>query len=214
MTTGRRCIGIASLFLLICGCAPKRAQAPPPAPPAPKASVIVLLPDPEGKPGGIVLTNAAGAETITQPNQAIRVQKADAAPSPPVAMDPGEIQKLFGSVLDGLPVAEALFTLYFDIQRDVPLAEEQKQLPAILDAIRERRSTAISVIGHTDTTADPNYNYQLGLRRAQGVAAFLRTHGVDTTSLLVTSHGDTDLAVKTGRDVAEARNRRVEVIVR
>jgi outer membrane protein OmpA-like peptidoglycan-associated protein len=199
---------------LTCACAPKKAQVPAPPPPAPKPSILVLLADPEGRPSSIVLTNAGGTQTISEPNQAIRVQTPDAAPSPPAAMDQTEIQRVFGSALDGLPAAEAVFTLYFDTERDVPLAEAQKQLPAILDAIRERRSTAITVIGHSDTTADPKYNYQLGLRRAQGVATFLRTHGVDSSSLMVSSHGDTDLAVKTARGVAEARNRRVEVIVR
>jgi outer membrane protein OmpA-like peptidoglycan-associated protein len=213
VTTGRPNIGFASLLLLACACAPKRAQAPAPPPPAPKPSILVLLADPEGKPSSIVLTNAAGTQTISEPNQAIRVQTPDAPPSAPVAMDQAEIQKAFGSLLDALPAAEAVFTLYFETERDVPLAEAQKQLPAILDAIRQRRSTVITVIGHTDTTADPTYNYQLGLRRAQGVATFLRTHGVDSSSLMVSSHGDTDLAIKTARGVAQARNRRVEVIV-
>jgi outer membrane protein OmpA-like peptidoglycan-associated protein len=199
---------------LTCACAPKKAQAPAPPPPAPKPSILVLLADPEGKPSSIVLTNAAGTQTISEPNQAIRVPQPDAPPSPPVAINRAEIQKVFGSVLDALPAVEAVFNLYFETERDVPLTEAQKQLPAILEAIRERRSTAITVIGHTDTTADPKYNYQLGLRRAQGVATFLRTHGVDSSSLMVSSHGDTDLAVKTARGVAESRNRRVEVIVR
>jgi peptidoglycan-associated lipoprotein len=70
------------------------------------------------------------------------------------------------------------------------------------------------LIGHTDTTANPQFNYQLGLSRAQGVAAILRAQGVDSASLFVASHGDTDLVVKTARGVAERRNRRVEVIVR
>jgi outer membrane protein OmpA-like peptidoglycan-associated protein len=175
--------------------------------------LIVLLPDAEGRPAGIVLTNAAGTQTITQPNEAIRLEKPDAAPSPPFAMDEAEVQEVFGAVLDALPPAEAVFMIYFDPERDQPLAEDQRQLPAILEAIRKRRSTAITVIGHTDTTADSKFNYQLGLRRAQGVAAFLRAHGVDESSLVVTSHGDADLAVKTARGVAEPRNRRVEVVV-
>jgi outer membrane protein OmpA-like peptidoglycan-associated protein len=84
----------------------------------------------------------------------------------------------------------------------------------ILQDIRDRKSTAITVIGHTDTTADRQYNYQLGLRRAQHVARSLQSQGVDTSNLFVSSHGEADLLVKTGGGVAEPRNRRVEVIVR
>ncbi|HEV3198880.1 MAG TPA: OmpA family protein, partial [Bryobacteraceae bacterium] len=94
------------------------------------------------------------------------------------------------------------------------LPDSEAQIPAIMKVIQERRSTAITVIGHTDTTATPAFNYQLGLRRAQGVAAILRARGVDDANLFVDSHGETDQAVKTLRGVAERSNRRVEVIVR
>jgi outer membrane protein OmpA-like peptidoglycan-associated protein len=206
-------VGFVSLLILVSGCAPKQAQAPPPVPPQPKQNLIVLLPDPEGKPSAITMTNSGGAQTLSQPYQAIRVERSDAAPIPPFAMDQAEVRRVFGTVLDALPAPAVAFTLYFGLGSEVLLPEDQAELPGILNAIRERRSTVISVIGHSDTTADPQYNYQLGLRRAQGVAAILRARGVDSSTLFVASHGDADLAVKTGRGVSERRNRRVEVIV-
>jgi outer membrane protein OmpA-like peptidoglycan-associated protein len=207
--------GIVSLLLLGCGCARKQAQAPPqPAPPQPKQSLIVLLPDPGGKAGGITVTNSAGAQTLTQPYQAVRVERSDVAPTPPLAMDQAEVRRVFGAVLDALPAPEVTFTLYFGVESDVLVSESLAQVPAILDTIREHHSTAISLIGHTDTMADPQFNYRLGLRRAQGVAAILREQGVDNSHLFLESHGDADLVVKTGRSVPERRNRRVEVIVR
>lgn len=204
----------ALLLLLASGCARKRAQAPPPAPPQPKQSLVVLLPEPGGKPSAIVVANQAGTQTLSQPYQAVRVERADVAPSQPFAMDQAEVRRVFGAVLDALPKPEVVFTLHFAEGSDLLLPESQAQIPAILNIIRERRSTAIGVIGHTDTTADPQFNYRLGLSRAQGVAAILRAQGVDLSSLFVASHGDTDLVVKTARGVAESRNRRVEVIVR
>ncbi|SPE29145.1 OmpA/MotB domain-containing protein [Candidatus Sulfopaludibacter sp. SbA6] len=216
MATKRLRFGWAWLLLLGSGCAPKQAPVPPPAPPAPppKQSLVVLLPDPEGKPGGISVTNPAGTETLSQPYQAVRVERSDTAPTAPFAMDQAEVRRVFGAVLDGLPAPEVVFTLYFGEGSEALLPESQAQLPAILNAIRERRATAISVIGHTDTTADPQFNYRLGRRRAQGLADILRARGVDSSDLFVESHGDTDLAVQTARGVAERRNRRVEVIVR
>ena len=74
--------------------------------------------------------------------------------------------------------------------------------------------TAITVTGHTDTVASPQFNYNLGLKRAQGVATILLNQGVDAANLFVSSHGDADLLEKTERGIANARNRRVEVIVR
>ncbi len=206
--------GFALLLVLSAGCAMRHAQAPAPVPLQPKQNLVVLLPDPEGKPGAVAVTNAADTQTLSEPYQAIRVERSDAAPSQPFTMDQAEVRRIFGAVLDGVPPPEVVFALYFSEGRDVLLPESQAQLPAILNAIRERRSTTISLIGHTDTTADPQFNYQLGLRRAQGVAAILRAQGVDSSDLFVDSHGETDLAVKTARGVAERRNRRVEVTVR
>jgi outer membrane protein OmpA-like peptidoglycan-associated protein len=203
------------LLLLAIGCAKKPAPTPPPpAPLQPIQNLVVLLPDPEGQPSAVVVTNQAGTQALNQPYQAVRVERADVAPTAPFAMDPAEVRRIFGTVLDALPSAEIAFTLHFGEGSDVLLPESQAQMPAILNAIRERRSTAISVIGHTDTTANPQLNYRLGLNRAERVAAILRAQGVDSSSLFVASHGDTDLLVKTARGVAESRNRRVEVIVR
>jgi outer membrane protein OmpA-like peptidoglycan-associated protein len=86
-------------------------------------------------------------------------------------------------------------------------------MPAILRAVQERRSTDISVTGHTDRTGSTATNYALGLRRAERVAGVLRAQNVDAGSLFVASHGDADPLVKTLPGVAEQRNRRVEVIV-
>ena len=206
-------IGSALFLLLGSSCAPKRVPAPPPPPPA-RQNVIALLPEPEGVATAIVVTNQAGSQQVTQANQAVRVQSATVAPTAPFAIDDAEVRRLFGAALDVMPAAEIRFVLHFDEGRDVLNAESQAQIPAVLAAVRERRSTAITVTGHTDTTSTPDFNYQLGLRRAQNVAAILRNQGVNDSDLFVSSHGDADLLVPTARNTAEARNRRVEVIVR
>jgi peptidoglycan-associated lipoprotein len=214
----RRGIAFAGLLLssslLSCRRPPPQAQAPAPPPAAQKQNLFVLLPEPDGKPSGISMTNPAGSQTITQPYQAIRVQSAGVAPAPPFAFDEAAVQRLFGAVIDALPAAEMAFTLYFGENSDMLDVESEAQVPSIAKAIRDRRSTAISLIGHTDTTGASQSNYQLGLRRAQTVAAILGRQGAEAGDLFIESHGDADLLVKTDPGVAERRNRRVEVIVR
>jgi outer membrane protein OmpA-like peptidoglycan-associated protein len=204
-----RSFGIVTLSALVfaVGCAPKRV-------PPMTQNVFVLLPEPEGKASGIVVKNAAGTQTLSQPYQAVRVGRPDVAPSAPVTLDRADVQRMFGPALEVLPAPDVRFTLYFDEGKDVLTAESEAQIPAILDAIRERHSTAISVTGHTDTVSYPTSNYELGMRRAQRVAEILQGQGVKASDLFVSSHGDRDLLVKTPRGVDEARNRRVEVIVR
>jgi peptidoglycan-associated lipoprotein len=209
---------LLACFLLSCKHKqPPPVQAPPPAavaPPAPKQNLFVLLPEPDGKSSAITITNSAGTQTITQPNQSVRVESSTIAPSAPVPIDASQVQRIFGGLLSDLPSPEVSFTLHFGENSDMLDAESQAQLPAIVKAIQDRHSTAISLIGHTDTTGASPANYQLGLRRAQTVATILRQRGADATDLFIESHGDADLLVKTGRGVAERLNRRVDVIVR
>ncbi len=204
----------AAIVLLSAGCGKKAAQTAPPPPPSPKQNIFALLAEADGTVGRIVVSNAGGAQELNQPNQAVRVERADVAPTAPFILDPAAVRRLFGIALDALPAAETLFVLYFDEGRGDLNAASLAQLPAIFRVIQERHSTAVTVIGHTDTTADPQFNYRLGMVRAQRVAAYLRDRGIEASSLFVDSHGEADLLVKTPRGQAEQRNRRVEVIVR
>ncbi|MGJ5817142.1 OmpA family protein [Paludibaculum fermentans] len=206
-------LGLVLPILLLGACGRKRVPAPAPPPPA-KQNVVVLLPEPDGKASRIVVSNPAGARDLDQPYQAVTVQRADTPPSQPFTMSQPEVRRLFGPALDVLPAAEVQFLLYFQEGRDTLIPESEALLPQILAAIAERHSTGITVTGHTDTTADPQFNYQLGLRRAQAVARLLTGKGVAASDVFVASHGQADLLVKTPNGVAEQRNRRVEVIVR
>jgi outer membrane protein OmpA-like peptidoglycan-associated protein len=176
--------------------------------------VFVLLPEPGGESSGIVIRNQAGTQDLTLPYQAVRVDRVDVSPSAPFTLDQAEVKRVFGAAIDALPAPEVLFVLHFDEGRDVLTADSVAQIPAILNAIRERQSTAITVTGHTDTVPDPRGNYQLGLRRAETVVAILKSQGVKESDIFASSHGDADLLVKTARNVPQAQNRRVEVIVR
>jgi outer membrane protein OmpA-like peptidoglycan-associated protein len=209
---------MAALMILAPGCAKRPRPIPTPAaaapsPPAPRQNIFALLPDPEGRETRMVVTNSGGTQEVGQANQAVRVERADVAPTAPFAIDPPTVQRLFGAALNAMPDAEIHFVLYFDEASDALNAASLATMPAILRAVQERRSTDIIVTGHTDRTGSTADNYDLGLRRAGRVAGVLRGQGVDAGSLSVTSHGEADPLVKTGPGVAEQRNRRVEVIV-
>jgi len=73
--------------------------------------------------------------------------------------------------------------------------------------------SSISVTGHTDTVGTAEYNMALGLRRADAVRTALIAGGVPADKITVASRGFTDLAVPTGPNVREAKNRRAEIIL-
>ncbi|MBT6616426.1 MAG: OmpA family protein, partial [Deltaproteobacteria bacterium] len=58
------------------------------------------------------------------------------------------------------------------------------------------------------------YNYTLSKGRAEAVARLLVTRGVQQDHINTTSHGEGNLLIKTGDNVNEPKNRRVEVVVR
>ena len=67
------------------------------------------------------------------------------------------------------------------------------------------------VWGFTDTAGPAPYNMKLSVRRADAVASYLESKGVDSSRLTIQGFGETKLAVPTADGVPEARNRRVEV---
>jgi hypothetical protein len=72
-------------------------------------------------------------------------------------------------------------------------------------------STAVSIVGHTDTTGSASFNERLSQRRADAVAAALADRGVPMASMTTAWRGESELAVQTGDNVAERQNRRAEI---
>jgi len=81
-------------------------------------------------------------------------------------------------------------------------------------------TVSIALTGHTDTTGSEKHNSGLGDRRAASakgaLEAALAKQGVDAAKLegiTATSQGEASLAVPTADEIAEPRNRRVEIEV-
>jgi outer membrane protein OmpA-like peptidoglycan-associated protein len=129
-------------------------------------------------------------------------------------MSEADVNRLFGDVLATLPPPPLQFVLYFRFESDDLTVESQALVPMVLDAVRNRPFPDVAVIGHTDTTGTKASNVELGLRRANAIRALLVRAGVSADLIIATSHGEADPLVKTADEVAEPRNRRVEITVR
>jgi OOP family OmpA-OmpF porin len=90
------------------------------------------------------------------------------------------------------------------------------------DSIEEQRRTVrpeltrafeVAIIGHTDSTGDPDYNLDLSMRRAQSVAEYLIATGVATDRLRVLGRGEKDPIASNDTQEGRAQNRRVEIVV-
>ena len=135
-------------------------------------------------------------------------------PAAPTTMALDEFQQRFGSVMSARPPQPLQFLLYFETGSDQLTPVSQAELTRTVDVIRNRPFPDVTVIGHTDTTGDAAANATLGLRRATLIREQLVAAGVPGSEIDATSHGEADPLVPTTDNVAEARNRRVEITVR
>ncbi|WP_420348734.1 OmpA family protein [Pelagibius sp.] len=175
---------------------------------------FVLLEDDDGSVGAITVENEAGAQTLDSPGIAVRVSDAGTAPGQPRAISQQEIDETWGATLGASPRKPRTFILYFIIGSDRLTNESLAQLPEILDSIKEYPAAEVAVVGHTDRIGGERRNAQLALQRAETIRDLLIAEGLEPQLIEVDSHGENNPLVETADEVAEPRNRRVEVTVR
>jgi outer membrane protein OmpA-like peptidoglycan-associated protein len=177
-------------------------------------SMVVLIPDPDGHVGQLVVENEVGMQVLTKPNQSVQVTDRMAPPGEVKILTEEEIRTAFSNALSAQPLPPAKFILYFLQDSNKLTNESRALLPQIIQTIQDRGSRDIVISGHTDTVGSNDYNYRLSLERAKVLYGILLENGADSSSITVTSHGEGYPLIKTDDDVAEPRNRRVEVVIK
>lgn len=176
--------------------------------------MVVLLPEPDGKAGRVVVSNKGGTQVLKDAGQCVEVPDAERAPMSPVSMSDEKIRENFGEALSALPPLPIHFILYFRTDTTELTEASRKLLAQVLPTTVERKSTDVSVVGHTDRMGTREYNCSLGMERALLIKKILVSLGIDPGFIEVASHGEGNPLVKTEDEVPEPRNRRVEVVVR
>lgn len=72
----------------------------------------------------------------------------------------------------------------------------------------------LSVTGHTDMVGAAEYNYKLGLKRAQAVGTYLEKQGVNTNRMITDSKGSAEPAADYLTAEGRAKNRRTEISIK
>ena len=106
--------------------------------------------------------------------------------------------------------------MYFEWDR----SDVTSQAAAVIDqAVANIRSVegcaagSVTIVGHTDTSGNPDYNQRLSVRRADVVAAALSERGIANTLIVKDGKGESALAKATQDGVREPLNRRSEVTI-
>lgn len=107
----------------------------------------------------------------------------------------------------------------FDFDKAAIRPAAEPTLQDIAKLIKSDAAGTVAIEGHTDSKGSAAYNKDLSLRRAQAVAQWLASHGVDKARLSVKGLGDTQpvqpnkLANGADNPQGRAQNRRVEFVL-
>ena len=188
------------LFLLMAGCAGQR-------------ETYVVMPDAKGQGGSLMVTPKKGAPLKLEGAYASAIGKSGSAPEP-AKLSEEEIRAAFAEALSARPNAPIRFTLYFREGSDELTPDSQKDLEGVMAEVRKRPAPDVIVVGHTDKVGFLQDNDRLALKRAEKMRGELLRQGLPADAVLAAGRGEREPLVPTADEVAEPRNRRVEMLVR
>jgi outer membrane protein OmpA-like peptidoglycan-associated protein len=175
--------------------------------------MVVVLPKADGHVGGVVVRRGDQEIVLDKPYATARVR--DTGVVEPAKVNASAVKKQFSAALSALPTRTTVFVLYFNIGKDELNEESLSKMEDVISEITRHPAAEITVTGHTDTEGSWRYNDKLSLARATKVRDELLRRGVSSEQIVsVAGRGERELLVQTAKDVAEARNRRVEIGVR
>lgn len=174
---------------------------------------VTLLPDNTGTVGAVFVKTAKGeqllntayasADVSTRGLLSTRLQEETA------------VRDRYKATLAALPAKPTSFTVYFVSGSDTALTPDS--LP-VLDqltlALANRPAPEIMVIGHTDRVGKLEDNDALSVRRANTVRDILVGVGMQGTTIEIAGRGEREPLIPTADEVAEEKNRRVEISLR
>ena len=172
---------------------------------------VTLLPDHSGHVGAVTVSNAQGQRRIDQAFNTVAVEQSS-APGAPRAVDRQAFDKTHQALLDAQPTPPRSFMLNFLFNSMELTAESRKMLPEIMQVVRDRSPTEITVFGYADSAGAAAYNLALSAERARSVARLLKQ--IDPHLPIDLKYfGDKVPLVPSPPGVPEPRNRRAEIVI-
>lgn len=173
---------------------------------------IVLLPDADGSVGEVTVKTERGEAKLTRPYAYAESMSDGKVRSGEDTAD--AVKAKFAPALSVQPHQPVSFNVFFVFDKDELTPESMGQFDRIKKELAARPAPEIVVIGHTDRVGALEYNDALSLKRAEMVRIALVDAGVRREQIQIAGRGEREPAVPTADEVAEPRNRRVEIMVR
>jgi outer membrane protein OmpA-like peptidoglycan-associated protein len=183
---------------------------------AKRASLIVLLPDSDGRVGTITVETSQGTIAVDKPYYAVAAGH-DQLPGSPRLMNKQDVEAKFDRAMAMEPAQAHRFekhTFYYLNNSTELTTGSTGELDAIIRQFFIKPPLEIYVVGHADRVGSDNYNKQLSHKRALSVQQRLVATGINSKVILVSFLGESKPQVYTPDEVEEPKNRRVEIIVK
>lgn len=173
---------------------------------------VVLLPGADGSTGAVVVRSAAGEKVLDSAYAGLDITRTSMTER---KEDAASVQVRYGTTLGALPPRPVSFTVNFATGSSTELTPESKPvIEQMKAALASRPAPEITVIGHTDRVGNAEANDKLSVKRAEALRDILIGANIKASSLDIAGRGEREPLVSTADEVAEARNRRVEISVR
>lgn len=176
-------------------------------------SYIVLLEDPDGGVGKVIISDDAGKTTIGEAGQALDMGVSQVGERV-FKVDEQTINEDFGYAIESRPKLPAKYVLLFQIGGTKLVAESEAEASKLLEDVKSRPAPDITINGHADTVGRDALNDKLSKQRAEYVAGLIKTQVAELQAMEIEYYGKRKPYVPTPDNTPELKNRRVEVTVR
>jgi OmpA-OmpF porin, OOP family len=105
-----------------------------------------------------------------------------------------------------------VYGILFDTDSDVIRSESRPVLEEVLSVFKGEPEWKLTIEGHTDATGSDTHNQALSQKRAESVAAYLRSRGIDAGRLNTVGFGESKPVADNDTELGRAQNRRVELV--
>ncbi|MDT7836207.1 OmpA family protein [Aquabacterium sp. OR-4] len=172
---------------------------------------VVLLPQPDGRPSAVEVKAGSQRLLLAQPYAAAELKGQDLQP---VTLDAATVAQRYGELLASQPPRPQRFVVRFESNGNRLTPESAPVLDDMRKALSSLQAPEVIVTGHTDRVGSLEANDRLSVVRAEALREILIEAGLPRAAITVIGRGEREPEVPTDDEVAEPRNRRVEIKLR
>jgi len=120
------------------------------------------------------------------------------------------------SIVEKAQTIPSDFSVYFEFDKDeiIPNSQNDAGFEAFIDYLIFESDAVVEITGHADWLGAEDYNYRLGLRRANSVLVQFQKMGINDKNLSLKSEGELNPVADNNTAEGRAKNRRVEITIK